>query len=117
HPSSPHYGNVYVVWGAREPMKFARSTDHGATWKGVGAQSPGSQLVPLSYAPDHSVSADGTLHIFWHNEGGSTIDYIRSTDGGNTVEQQRTIGSGMSTLAPGCRSQTSGPTSTTASSA
>jgi hypothetical protein len=101
HPSSPHYGNVYVAWGAAEPLKFARSTDHGVTWTGRGADPPGSLLVPFSYAPDLSVSADGTLHIMWHNEGGTTINYIRSTDGGNTFEPQQTIVSGLTSLRNG----------------
>lgn len=29
NPTSPHYGNVYVVWAASSPLRFARSTDHG----------------------------------------------------------------------------------------
>jgi len=95
--SSPYYGNVYVAWAASEPLKFARSTDHGVTWTGKGQEAPGSLLVPYAFAPDLSVSADGTLHIVWHNLGG-TIDYIRSTDGGNTFEPQRTIVSGVSSL-------------------
>jgi len=91
NPSSPHYGNVYAAWGAWQPLKFARSTDHGVTWTGKGTEAPGSLLVPLTFAPDLAVSADGTLHTSWHTDGGSTIEYIRSTDGGDTFEPQRSI--------------------------
>ena len=39
NPASPHFGNVYVAWGAVSPLRFARSTDHGAHWKGIGSQA------------------------------------------------------------------------------
>jgi len=98
NPSSPHYGNVYVAWGASSPLRFARSTDHGATWRGKGSQPPGSTLVSFSFSPEVSVSLDGTLHILWHMDGSTEITYLRSTDGGETFEPQRTIVSGVSSL-------------------
>ena len=84
NPGSPHYGNVYVCWAASSPLRFARSLDHGATWKGKGQDPPGTTLVSSAFAPDISISPDGTLHIFWHDDGGTTISYLRSTDGGAT---------------------------------
>lgn len=97
-PASPHYGNVYVTWAASSPLRFARSTDHGATWKGKGADPPGTTLVSFAFAPDLSISADGTLHIFWHNDGSGAIQYLRSTDGGETFEPVRTVVTGISSL-------------------
>ena len=97
-PSSPYYGNVYVAWAASSPLRFARSTDHGATWKGKGSDQPGSSLVSLAFAPELSVSSDGTLHILWHNDGSSTIQYLRSTDGGNTFSSVSTVVSGVFSL-------------------
>ena len=85
NPRSPHYGNVYVVWGALAPLKFARSTDHGATWHGVGGGPVGPiPGAPSVFAPDVTVSADGTVHILWHYPGSSEVSYVRSTDGGLT---------------------------------
>jgi hypothetical protein len=99
NPRSPHHGNVYVTWAASSPLRFARSTDHGATWIGKGQDPPGTTLVSDAFAPDISISADGTLHIFWHNEGReSTIEYLRSTDGGTTFEPVRSVVTGMSSL-------------------
>jgi hypothetical protein len=96
NPSSPHYGNVYAAWGAFKPLKFARSTDHGQTWKGKGNEAPGTSLVSFSHSPEMSVSHDGTLHILWHIDGNSSdILYLRSTDGGNSFEPVKTVVSGI----------------------
>ena len=91
HSASPHYGNIYIAWGASSPLRFARSTDHGQSWKGVGSQAPGSQLANPTHAPEISVGLDGTVHIVWYNQRGTTIEYMRSTDGGETFEEQTSI--------------------------
>ncbi len=98
HPSSPHYGNVYVAWAADSPLRFARSTDHGQTWMGKGQQEPGSTLVSFAFAPDLSVSPDGTLHVFWHQDRGSTISYLRSADGGVTFSPVTKVATGVASL-------------------
>ncbi len=97
-PSSPFYGNIYAAWGASSPLRFARSTDHGDTWKGKGNEPSGSSLFSSTFAPELSVSPDGTLHILWHNDSSSEIRYIRSTDGGNTFEPMKVVVSGMESL-------------------
>jgi len=96
--ASPYQGNVYVVWGASSPLRFARSTDHGVTWKGKGSDPPGSTLVSYAFAPDISISADGTVHIFWHDDSSSTIKSLRSTDGGGTFEPQHIVVDGVVSL-------------------
>jgi hypothetical protein len=99
NPLSPHFGNVYVVWGAVSPLRFARSTDHGDSWKGVGNAAPGSQIADSTFAPEVSVGLDGTVHVAWYFDGedegsdqpGTTIEYVRSIDGGNSFEPQKSI--------------------------
>jgi hypothetical protein len=100
NPASPHYGNVYIAWGANGPLRFARSIDHGANWIGVGDDTvPGTELAASTFAPEISVGLDGTVHIVWHNydsfDNGrpvkSTIEYTRSTDGGKTFEPPKSI--------------------------
>ncbi len=97
NPASPHYGNIYVVWGASSPLRFARSTDHGVTWKGVGNQPVASQLTASTYAPEISIGLDGTVHIAWHSwvsgrkGANGTIFYMRSADGGETFEGPKPI--------------------------
>jgi len=98
NPGSPHYGNVYVVWAAWGPLRFCRSTDHGAHWHGKGQDPPGTSLVSFAFAPELSVSADGTLHILWHNDGGTTVQYLRSTDGGQSFSQVQTVVQGVVSL-------------------
>jgi hypothetical protein len=95
---SPYYGNVYVVWGASSPLRFARSTDHGQTWTGKAGEASGSTLVSRSFAPELAISADGTLHIFWHDDGGSDIKYLRSTDGGSSFSLMPPVVTGMVSL-------------------
>ncbi len=98
NPGSPHHGNVYVAWAAWGPLRFARSTDHGATWRGKGQDPPGSSLVSFAFAPDLSVSPDGTLHILWHDDASDTVMYMRSTDGGNTFQPMSTVVQGLVSL-------------------
>jgi hypothetical protein len=98
NPNSPFYGHVYVVFGAWGPLRFSRSTDHGETWKGRAAEPPGSELAGTCFAPEIAISPDGTLHIFWHNDGGSEIRYVHSTDGGETFSNEQVIVQGMSSL-------------------
>jgi hypothetical protein len=96
---SPFYGNVYVVWGANAPPKFARSSDHGVTWKGPGNGPPG--VIPgiaTSFAPELAVSADGTVHVLWHYPGNAEIWYVRSTDGGASFSPPRAVVDGMVSL-------------------
>jgi hypothetical protein len=98
NPLSPYYGHVYIAWGASSPLRFARSTDHGAHWKGVGNDAPGSQLANTCFAPEITVGLDGTVHIVWHVDGSTTIEYRRSTDGGDTFEAQKSIVTGVHSL-------------------
>jgi len=83
--SSPFFGNVYAVWDDGSQLRFARTTDHGATWKGIGAQPAGSILASDSFSPELSVAADGTIYVVYLNgQGGSQIKFVKSTDGGNS---------------------------------
>jgi hypothetical protein len=63
--------------------------------------SPSRLTTQGAEAPDHSVSSDGTLHVFWHerNSGGGQINHLRSTDGGNSFEPVRRVADGLTPLA------------------
>jgi hypothetical protein len=98
NPASPHYGNVYVAWGAEAPLRFARSIDHGANWIGIGREKPGSELASSIGESEISIGLDGTVHIVWHIQRGTTIEYRRSTDGGETFENQKPIVTGIKSL-------------------
>lgn len=63
----------------------ARTTDHGVAWKGVGTNAIASTaLASDSFSPEVTVTADGTIYIFWLNgEAGNQIQFVASTDGGS----------------------------------
>lgn len=101
-PQSPYFGHVYIVWGAGSPLRFSRSTDHGANWKGIGIEAPGTAIADATFAPEISIGLDGTVHIAWYfdgegaaGSGATTIEYIRSTNGGESFEAQKSIVSGV----------------------
>ncbi|HEX8905683.1 MAG TPA: sialidase family protein, partial [Longimicrobiaceae bacterium] len=99
HSTSPHFGAVYAVWAAGTPLRFSRSTDHGATWQGAGAQPSGSPVfAETAYAPSIAVGLDGTIHITWHIPGSGVIRYTRSTDGGNSFSPPISCVTGMKSL-------------------
>ena len=103
NPTSPFYGNVYAAWDDGSTLRFARTTDHGATWKGVGANAAGGGfdgIVTDSFAPQVTVARDGTVYIVWVNgeEFGTTIKFVKSTDGGATFAPQQVVASGISPL-------------------
>jgi hypothetical protein len=97
-PASSYKGRLYFTWGASSPIRFARSTDGGKTWKGVGAAAAGTELNVQGYAPAVCVGPDGVIHIAWHVPGSSTIQYIRSSDGGDSFQQEKTIATGVASM-------------------
>jgi hypothetical protein len=95
-PGSPYYGRVYAAWDNGSSLAFARTTDHGATWRGVGTQPIGTSLAPGSFAPTIAVGPDGAVYVFWIN--GSNIRLVKSTDGGETFSAPQTVVTGLTTL-------------------
>jgi hypothetical protein len=95
---SPYHGRLYSVWGADSPIRFARSLDGGVTWKGAGTSASGSQLAVEGYAPAICSGPDGVIHIAWHDPGSSVINYVQSTDGGDSFSAARTIVTGITSL-------------------
>jgi len=86
NPTSPHYGNLYVVWtdfGSGQQIKATRSTNSGASWSTPVVLSSGSGVQGAWPA----VAADGTVYAGWAAglfTGTMSIQLARSTDGGTT---------------------------------
>ena len=96
---SPHHGNIYVAWGAGTPLHFGRSQHPGTTWTGPGNQTPAqSSLDPSAFSPEISVGPDGTIYIFWHHDGSSSIELVTSTDGGQSFNAPRSVVTGMTSI-------------------
>jgi hypothetical protein len=96
NPASPHYGNVYAAWDNGSQLAFARTTDHGATWKGIGAQPAGTSLANDSFSPELSVAADGTIYIVW--VASNQIKFVKSINGGDSFSAPAVAASGITTL-------------------
>ncbi|NUX52328.1 sialidase family protein [Paraburkholderia youngii] len=101
NPASPFHGRVYAVWDDGSDMRFARTTDHGASWVGAGAGATpaGTVLVNDSFSPEIDVTANGDIYIVWI--AGSEIKMIVSTDGGDSFSPATSPATGVSTLDAG----------------
>lgn len=89
-------GNIYAVWDDGANMRFAKSINHGNTWKGRANEAVGSILATDSFSPEINVADNGNIYIVYVN--GSNIKFIRSTDGGQTFSAPAVIASGITTL-------------------
>ena len=99
--TSPHIGNVYTAWDTGTKLSFARTTDHGATWRGVGNRPVGVGLdtvVHDSFAPEIAIAQDGTVSMVWIANDTARIKLVQSTDGGQTFSAPKTIASGFQPL-------------------
>jgi hypothetical protein len=98
-PGSPYYGRVYLAWDDGNGLAFARSWDHGTSWHGVGTSPVGFSLANDSFSPSISVASDGTVYIFWlAGIFGSTIKFVKSTNGGDTFSAPQVVVSSLSDL-------------------
>jgi hypothetical protein len=107
NPTSPYKGNVYAAWdnANNHHMLFARTTNHGASWKGItvgGVDKPAGTAIPNifdSFSPEITVAADGTVIIVWVSYlTGDTINLVTSIDGGSTFSAPMTVASGITNL-------------------
>jgi hypothetical protein len=95
-PSSPHFGNVYAAWDYQGGVAFARTTDHGLSWKGttVGGidQPTGTQLAPGVGFSSIAVAPNGDLYVFFVGSSGTqlAIKYVKSTNGGDSFSPVNT---------------------------
>lgn len=96
---SPHEGNVYVSWtlfpgAGQDQILFSRSTDHGATFsKPIKI----SKDIAAAQGSDVAVAPNGDVYVVWRQfafvASGVTnaIISVKSTDGGKTFTNPRTI--------------------------
>lgn len=100
HPLSPFFGQVYAAWDDGSTLRFARTND-GVTWRGVGNNPAGVGLeaVQDSFSPDIAVARNGDVYIVWiTGETGTSLKFVKSTDGGNTFSGAQVLASGITPL-------------------
>ena len=86
--SSPFRDSVYAAWDAAiggstgGGVRFARSTDHGATFTTVRVDDPPGQGRAIGAVP--FVGPNGEVYVAWNDYASNTIAFNRSFDGGVT---------------------------------
>lgn len=86
NPSSPYYGNLYLVWTdfgvPGVPIRASRSTDGGFNWSAPITISPANQGAVQGAWP--VVAPNGNIYVAWLRTQNNliTVDVTRSTNGG-----------------------------------
>ncbi|MBZ5624327.1 MAG: glycoside hydrolase [Acidobacteriia bacterium] len=86
--TSPFKDNVYVAWDAASGgsssggLRFARSTDHGATFTVTRIDDPSGPGRVIAAVP--FVGPSGEVYAAWNDIAANTIAFNRSFDGGVT---------------------------------
>jgi hypothetical protein len=88
-------GNVYVAWRdfGVNALRFARSTDSGATW----GPSPGLALWPGGQGANVVVGSDAVYVFSWQGGSPQTIQMRKSTDKGVTFASAVTVAADLNT--------------------
>jgi len=88
NPDSPFRDNVYLAWDAAlggsssGGLRFARSSDGGATFTVTRVDNPRGQGNLIGADP--FVGPNGEVYVAWNDYRGNTIGFSRSLDGGAT---------------------------------
>ncbi len=88
NPDSPFRDNVYLAWDAAlggsssGGLRFARSSDGGATFTVTRVDNPRGQGNLIGADP--FVGPNGEVYVAWNDYRGNTIGFNRSVDGGAT---------------------------------
>ncbi|MFC2155354.1 Ig-like domain-containing protein [Acidobacteriota bacterium] len=87
HSSSPYKDHIYVAWDIPgQGMRFARSSDKGATWSSVSTLSNDSVIgAHLTTGPS------GELYVVWPDVASQEIRMRKSTDGGATFGPMKKV--------------------------
>ena len=95
--TGPFRDNVYIAWDAAVGgsisggVRFARSSDHGATFTTVRIDNPKGQ--GKSIGADPFIGPNGEVYVAWNDWQANTIAFNRSFDGGATFGSATVIAS------------------------
>ena len=99
NPTSPFHGQIYAVWDNGSSLGFARTVDNGATWIGVGTSPAGTSIAGGSFSPEINVANNGDVYVAFLT--GSTVNLLKSTDGGNSFMPTIVPATGITTFGSG----------------
>jgi hypothetical protein len=97
NPRSPFRDSVYTAWDAAAGgssgggVRFARSTDHGATFTVTRIDDPRGPGRAIGAVP--FVGPNGEVYAAWNDYAANTIAFNRSFDGGVTWGTPRVVAS------------------------
>jgi hypothetical protein len=97
NPASPFRDDVYIAWdaalggSASGGLRFARSSDGGATFAVTRVDDPHGQGNLI--AADPFVGPNGEVYVAWNDYRANTIGFSRSLDGGATWSAQGVVAS------------------------
>jgi hypothetical protein len=86
--ASPFRDNVYIAWDAASGgtigggVRFATSTDHGATFSVARVDDPSGPGQSIGASP--AVAPNGEVYVAWNDYHANAIVFNRSFDGGQT---------------------------------
>jgi len=86
--TSPFRDQVYVAWdaasggSAQGGVRFARSSDHGASFSVSRIDNPNGKGAAIAAVP--FVGPNGEVYVAWNDIAANTIAFNRSFDGGAT---------------------------------
>lgn len=93
--ASPFRDNIYVAWDAAAGgsigggVRFATSTDHGATFSVTRVDDPSGPGRSIGASP--SVGPNGEVYVAWNDYTANAIVFNSSFDGGQSWGVPRTI--------------------------
>jgi hypothetical protein len=93
--NSPFRDNVYIAWDASSGgsigggVRFARSTDHGATFRSLRIDDLNGPGQSIGASP--AVGPNGEVYVAWNDYKANAIVFNRSFDGGQTWDIPKTI--------------------------
>ncbi|HMS65944.1 MAG TPA: hypothetical protein PKD83_11910 [Ignavibacteria bacterium] len=81
-PSSPYFGNSYVVYNDRSGIQFSRTTNSGKTWAAARKISP--PVYWIRTGAFVTVGQSGEIYVTWPylKDSQKYIGFAKSTDGG-----------------------------------
>ena len=85
--ASPFKDRIYLTWHDGNVLQFAKSRDMGDNWDPIISFSS----APVGIGSDITTDSAGNIYYIYPSTGGSSIQLLKSTDGGDNFSPPSTI--------------------------